>query len=138
MRRNSCDLNLNEERIVQPLREYSNVAMRFYATEDEIQNLCSMSGGDLDSGGFTPYPLTRAKMIVRELRVAANPTSLSGDVTHSFEEFQPQVNDIAFNVFPNFPRISQFENPGLTDRVNRMAQFAQSRAVLDGRTRLGR
>lgn len=122
------DIQINEERVIQPLREYTNVAMRFYATEDEIQNLCSMSGGPLDSGGFTAHPIAQARTIVRQFAVLEDinvGSEVTGEVIHTFEREGGTGGDIAFTLYPDFPLMDEFENPGLTKRVNRMSLLAR-------------
>ncbi len=120
------DLLLNEERIVQPLREYTNVAMRFYATEDEIQNLCSMSGGDLDSGGFTPHTIDGSQMFSPIIPTNGT-TDASSQVSLAFEPVDAIVStaDIHTQVQPRFARIDAFENPGLTSRWYRMGKLSR-------------
>lgn len=124
----SATLFLNEEKVTQRPSEYVAVMERFYARPDELRNICSMSGGELDSGNFSNLMLDNARMF----SVSAGFDFGAGETLHlnvqpGFEKsvYGPAVNPNTANIHATFPRYKDWYNPGLTRRWHKMARDAR-------------
>ena len=127
-----ASITINEETVVQSPGTYVGLAERFYARPDEVNSVCSMSGGGrFDSGTFTP-------------RIGDDhpPASASNaDTNSTVDTIHYQSAQVGFikplqdltglplntvNMYAQVPQIPDFINLGYQHRFHRFASNLRS------------
>lgn len=123
------ELMLNEERILQYPSKWAGVTERFYASPEELNSICSMSGGALDSGNFIARRLEdcrREAVNVQNLMTPLSNITYQVAVQETYERtVEPDDNfdsAISLNLRGSAPRTRPWYNPGYTERFSDMAR----------------
>lgn len=127
-----ANLKLNESQdSVRPLA-WNGELMRFYATEEEVDSICSMSGGPFDSGNFSNFISDDANYNSRPTDVApVAPAVVVASVAPVYNQRVTKVapNDATLNLRASFPLIGKWHNPGLNERWWRMAEIQRTQGA---------
>jgi len=121
-----CRARINEEQYTSQPAFWNGPVTRFYATPNEVRNVCSMSGGgDLDTGNFSHQTRDDSWFTTSPITTVAIGDRTAYSVGLAYEApvaLDPgQGITSTANIRCLFPRTGWFHNEGLTGRWYRMA-----------------
>lgn len=135
----SVNLKLNGQSMTQRPQVWMNEFMRFYASEDEVRNVCSMSGGEFDCGDFSYRTSDDAQVVgSRFLQDDAIQTTIgvgvgySPPVTLDAAAGGAGVNTINLRTSLPISDHTYSRNSGFEKRFHRLAYKARLGAGEDG------
>lgn len=132
-------LEINGEKIIQNPSLYVPAMARFYSSEEEIQNVCSMAGGGtLNSGSFNAIGKDQMHLVSgiltdlgaviwRTVPASGSTISIQLNVAETFSSL-PTVSfaDETATIVANRPRLDELYNAGLTKRWRHLAYLSRT------------
>jgi len=134
----SCTLNINGSVLSSRPADWMDQVMRMYAEPVEVDTVCSMSGGALDSGSFdfrtkddchSLAQFTVADATVARLESFDGYGAIGYAAANSnFGGIYPAAAAVAFG-HNNIPKADKHYNQGFTDRFHKMAFEARKQGL---------
>jgi len=115
----SITANINGTVINEQPDRWSHEVARFYATKNELNSICTMSGGEMDMGSFIAY--TQDDFVPQVNAVGAGTVSS----VRGFHQTGTITNFSAVGLLTQAPEIKQNYNKGFQSRFHRLSMFAR-------------
>ncbi len=127
------DLRLNQSHDYVSPSMWNGEFMRFFALPEEVDSICTMSGGGFDSGNFSnrvPSDFV-ARTEIGDVEPGVGGV-LRLNIAEQFESFTRRAipADTTMNPRRSTPLIDGFYNPGFTDRWHWFAKESRLRSVV--------
>lgn len=127
----SCNVTINGQTLTQSPRKWMGEFMRFYASPHEEKTVCSLSGGEFDSGDHSSNVKDDGYAVMDLARHGVQATDTNNyKVADGYATFADAatggVTD-AINLLTDFPTDGEvWYNPGFTKRFYRLSKYART------------
>jgi hypothetical protein len=128
----SVNLTINGQTLTQSPRKWMGEFMRFYASPHEEATVCSMSGGELDSGDHSQRVLDDAGAVNDAATTAVVQQPYFAAVQTGYQESRTiaAAGSETLNLRTQFPVDGkQWYNPGLTRRFHKLARACRAQGA---------